>query len=253
MAIDGQGGGIAGKGNPGPLFASTSTRPKPKSLLEAISDIEKLSAVERTGMEIPPHFLLLNEKVGLFDVGLKGGWADTLVSAVYIPLSVGVMDRVIPIFGSSDPSLGDQLFALLIGLSYTLGYNILMAFNLGACYFGKVCRNAIWQLYGGFVSGSMIKMFAIFFIFHLVYWRVTPEVISHVLTSTYIAGRPFFTLDQWDTFFSWCVDMRNVLFKAGVFVVVSTILCLLIPGISFVLGSLRAAKEHELRKRYDAI
>lgn len=47
--------------------------------------------------------------------------------------------------------------------------------------------------------------------------------------------------------------MRNVLFKSGVFVVVSTILCLLIPGISFVLGSLRAAKEHELRKRYDAI
>ena len=70
MAIDGQGGGIAGKGNPGPLFASTSTRPKPKSLLEAISDIEKLSAVERTGMEIPPQFLLRSELVGFLDVGL---------------------------------------------------------------------------------------------------------------------------------------------------------------------------------------
>jgi hypothetical protein len=83
--------------------------------------------------------------------------------------------------------------------------------------------------------------------------RVTPEVISHVLTSTYIAARPFFTLDQWDTFFYWCVEMRTVLFKSGFFVVVSTVLCLFIPFISFVLGSWRAAKEHELRKRYDAI
>ena len=253
MGIDGQGGGISGKGNPGPLFQSSSARPKPKSLLEAISDIEKLSAVERTGMEIPPHFLLLNEKVGYFDVGLKGGWADTVVSAIYIPLSVGVMDRVIPIFGSSDPTLGDQIFALLIGLSYTLGYNILMAFNLGACYFGKVCRNAIWQLYGGFVTGSMMKMFAIFFVFHLLYWRVTPEMISHVLTSTYVAARPFLTLDQWDAFFFWLVDMRTVLFKSGIFVVVSTLICLAIPCISFVLGSMRATKEQELRKRYDAI
>lgn len=253
MGIDGQGGGIVGKGSPGPLFQSNSARPKPKSLLEAISDIEMLSAVERTGMEIPPHFLLLNEKVRYFDVGLKGGWADTLVSAIYIPLSVGVMDRIIPIFGSLEPTVIDQVFSLLIGLSYTLGYNILLAFNLGACYFGKVCRNAIWQLYGGFVSGSIIKMIAIFFLFHLLYWRITPELISKIMTAGYFVVRPFLSLAQWDSLFFGLVDMRSVLFKSGVFVVVSTVLCLAIPCISFILGSLRAEKEHELRKRYDAI
>jgi hypothetical protein len=68
-----------------------------------------------------------------------------------------------------------------------------------------------------------------------------------------VAARLFFTLDQWDQFFFWIVDMRNVLFKSGIFVVMSTMLCLAIPCVSFVLGSLREAKEQELRKRYDAI
>jgi hypothetical protein len=251
--MEGGGGGILGKGNPGPLFPSTTPRPKPKSLLEAISDIEKLSAVERTGMPIPPHFLLLVEKIGYFDVGLKGAWADTLVNVIFTPLSVGVFDRVIPIFGSHDPTAMDQMFSLLIGLSYTLGINILLAFNLGACYFGKVCRNAIWQLYGGFVTGSILKMLLIFVVFHFIYWRVTPEFISQILSATYFIVHGMVTLDQWDRLFYWLVDIRNLLFKSGIFIVVSTIICLALPGISFLLGSRRANREDELRRRYDAI
>ena len=247
------GGGIYGKGSSGPMFPSSTSRPKPKSLLEAISDIEKLSAVERTGNPIPQHFLLLNEKVGYFDVGLKGGWADTLVSLIFVPLSVGVIDRVVPIFGSTDPTIMDQVFAMVISISYMLGYNILMAFNLGSCFFGNVCRHAIWQLYGGFVTGSILKMILVFFTFHFLYLKITPELLSHILTASYWMARPFFTLDQWDTFFFWLVEMRNALFKSGFFVVVSTMICLAIPCISFIFGSIRAAKEDVLKRRYDAI
>jgi hypothetical protein len=247
------GGGIFGKSSSGPLFPSTTPRPKPKSLLEAISDIEKLSAVERTGNPIPQHFLLLNEKIGYFDVGLKGGWADALVTFFFVPLSMGVFDRVVPIFGSNSPTVFDQLFSMLIGISYMLGYNILMAFNLGSCFFGTVCRHAIWQLYGGFVTGSVIKMVLVFFTYHFLYLKMTPEWISHMLTATYVAARPFVTLDQWDTFFFWLVEMRNALFRSGFFVVISTMLSLAIPAISFVVGSIRAKKEDVLKRRYDAI
>jgi len=251
--MEGGGGGIVGKGNPGPLFPSTTPRAKPKSLLEAISDIEKLSAVERTGMPIPPHFLLLNEKFAYFDVGLKAAWADTLVNLIFTPISVGVFDRVVPIFGTYDPTIVDQLFSLMIGLSYTLGINILLAFNLGACYFGKVCRNAIWQLYGGFVVGSFLKMLMIFFIFHFLYWRITPELLSQLLTSIYLVVHGMFTAAQWDKLFYWFVDMRNLLFKSGIFIVVSTVICLALPFASFLLGSRRANYEDEVRRKYDAV
>ncbi len=249
----GEANGIFGKGTGGPLFPSTTPRPKPKSLLEAISDIEKLSAVERTGNPIPQHFLLLNEKIGYFDVGLKGGWADTLVTLFFVPLSMGVFDRVVPIFGSVNPTSLDQLFSMLIGISYMLGYNILMAFNLGRCFFGTVCRHAIWQLYGGFVTGSVLKMILVFFIYHFLYLKITPEVISHVMTSGYWMARPFVGLEQWDTTFLWLVDMRNALFKSGFFVVISTMLCLAIPAVSFVMGSINAKREDRLKRQYDAI
>ncbi|MDI3467623.1 MAG: hypothetical protein OJF50_006444 [Nitrospira sp.] len=243
--------GIYGKGTAGPLFPSSTPRPKPKSLLEAISDIEKLSAVERTGNPIPEHFLLLNEKIAYFDVGLKGGWADALVTLFLVPLSMGVIDHVVPIFGSSNPSVMDQTFSMLIGVSYMLGYNILMAFNLGRCLFGPVCRHAIWQLYGGFVAGSVLKMLLVFFLYHFLYVKFTPEFLSHLMTSAYPAARPFVSLDQWDTAFYWLVSMRDSLFKSGVFVVFSTVLCFAIPGVSFVIGSANAQREARLKREYD--
>ena len=244
-------GGIVGKGSAGPLFPSSTPRAKPKSLLEAISDIEQLAAAEKTGMKIPLNFLLLREKVSFFDVGLKGGWADTLVSAIFIPISVGVVDRIIPIFGTHDPTLIDQAFALVMAMSYTLGYNVLMAFNLGTCFFGKVCRNSIWQLYGGFVTGSFIKMLLIFLVFHYLYWTVTPQVISNAMAASYWLVRPLVTLGNWDTVFYYTVEMRNVLFRSNIFVVVSTLLCLLIPLLSFLLGSYQATREDAKRRRYD--
>jgi hypothetical protein len=248
--VEGQ-GGIAAKGSSGPLFPSSTPRPKPKSLLEAISDIEQLAAAEKTGMKIPLNFLLFKEKVSFFDVGLKGGWADTLVSAIFIPISVGVVDKVIPIFGTHDPSLIDQAFALVMAMSYTLGYNVLMAFNLGTCFFGKVCRNSIWQLYGGFVTGSFIKMLLIFLVFHYMYWTITPQVISSAMSASYWLVRPVLTLETWDAVFYWAVEMRNVLFRSSIFVVVSTLLCLLIPLLSFLLGSYQATSEDAKRRRYD--
>lgn len=242
-----------GKGSAGPMFPSNTPRPKPKSLLEAISDIEKLSAVERTGNPIPQSFLLLNEKIGYFDVGLKGGLADIPVALIFVPLSVGVIERAMPIFGTTNPTTFDEFFSMLIGISFMLGYNILMAFNLGSCFFGAVCRNAIWQLYGGFVTGSVMKMIVVFFTFHFLYLKVTPELISHVLTAMFPFAKILFTIDQWDTFFYWLCDMRNALFKSGYFVVVSTIVGLGIPAVSFVIGSRRATREDELKRKYDAI
>jgi hypothetical protein len=243
--------GIYGKGSAGPLFPSSTPRPKPKSLLEAISDIEKLSAVERTGNPIPEHFLLLNEKIAYFDVGLKGGWADAMVTLFLVPLSMGVIDHIVPIFGSSDPSIMDQAFSMIIGVSYMLGYNILMAFNLGRCMFGPVCRNAIWQLYGGFVAGSILKVLLVFFLYHFMYVRFTPEFVSHLMTSAYPAARPFMSVEHWDKVFYWFIAMRDSLFKSGVFVVLSTLLCLGIPGISFMIGSLNANRESRLKREYD--
>jgi len=240
-------------GNSGAIFPSTTPRPKPKSLLEAISEIEQYAAVERQGTPIPETFLLLNQKISFFDVGLKGGWADALVTFFFVPLSMGVFDRVVPMFGSTSPTSSDQVLSMLISISYMLGYNILMAFNLGRCFYGTVCRQAIWQLYGGFVTGSVLKMIIVFFIYHFLYVKLTPEFLSHLFVNTYIAVKPFVTIEQWDKAFYWMMDMRGALFKSGFFVVISTVICLAIPATSFVVGSLNAKKVDMLKRKYDAI
>ena len=83
--------------------------------------------------------------------------------------------------------------------------------------------------------------------------RALTDIISNVLTSTYFVVHGIFTVEQWDHLFYFLVDFRNLLFKSGIFIVISTMVCLTLPGISFLLGSRRAHREDEMRRQYDAI
>ena len=211
-------------------------RRRKRSLLEAIFDLMTRYRTGKQRFPLPWH-----QKVNYFDIGLKGGWADTLVLASYGLLSVGVMQRIIPIFGSAAPTFFDQLFSLLMALSYTLGATLLMAFHLGRHGGGKMQRHAMRQIYAGFVTGCLIKTMAIFCLFHLLYWHVTPEILSHAQDRFAV-----FTFEKWNMVLSFYVAMRNVLMQAGVVVVVSTWVCVTIPLIS-VLLYLKRTQEGETR------
>jgi hypothetical protein len=54
-------------------------RAKPRSLIEAISEIQILATVVKTGREIPENYLLLDRRIAYFEVGVKGALADGLI------------------------------------------------------------------------------------------------------------------------------------------------------------------------------
>ena len=66
---------------------------------------------------------------------------DGLINMLGVPMGLGVMGSLMPIFGDPDPSLFDQVFAQLIGITYGVGYAVMIGHNLGSCYIGNTERD----------------------------------------------------------------------------------------------------------------
>ena len=238
-------------GRPGPLFAEGMARAKPRSLIEAISEIQILATVVKTGREIPENYLLLDRRIAYFEVGVKGALADGLISALFVPMSMGVLSNLVPIFGTLTPSLFDQLFSVLIAMAYGLGYNVMIGVNLGNCYYGKACRQAIDSIYSAMVTFNILKVILLFLLFHGLYGLLTPDWVHAKSDQLWPAWRVLVNQATAVEVQTWILNVREVLLLSSWFVVFSTAVSLIIPRIFFVRGSKQAELEHRRNMLYD--
>jgi len=173
---------MASKG--GTLLPMLGERPKPKSLIEAIADIQQRAAAERDGFPQPASYFLLTERTAFVEVRLKAGLVGTAVNGLLQPITLAVVSHLLPIFGTWETSWFDQLLALLLGASLQLAYALLIAVNLGPCYLGAWCREAIHMIYSGLLAGKLIMLIGWFWLYHTLYLLLTPERIAHWLAQT---------------------------------------------------------------------
>ena len=174
-----RGGGGSG---PGPvLMGGSSSVSRPLGLLDAISKIQMFAAVEKLGKQIPLEYLLFKDRVGFWEVGARGVILDFFIMAIFTPLSMATFQEVLPIFGSDEFSSFDRGFAFLLAGSFALAYNMLIAVNLSACYFGRVPTMAIRYLYSGLLSANVVKCILLFVWFHMLRDWIAPERVAGFL------------------------------------------------------------------------
>ncbi|GJL52992.1 MAG: hypothetical protein NPIRA02_01240 [Nitrospirales bacterium] len=246
-----RGGGGSG---PGPvLMGGSSSVSRPLGLLDAISKIQMFAAVEKLGKQIPLEYLLFKDRVGFWEVGARGVILDFFIMAIFTPLSMATFQEVLPIFGSNDFSSFDRGFAFLLAGSFALAYNMLIAVNLSACYFGRVPTMAIRYLYSGLLSANVVKCILLFVWFHMLRDWIAPERVAGFFTRNWTVLGNVMTPEGATWIQYWLQQFRGVLWPSAYFVVGSTAFCLLIPAIAFWLGKRDALKEYERNLRYDVI
>jgi len=226
---------------------------KPQNLFEAISRIQSLYAVERMGSAIPQEFFLFNEKFGFWEVGARSVLWDTVLVFFFVPLSMGAIDQIIPIFGSRVPNLFDQCFALVMAGAFTLCTNMLIALSLGRCYFGKVPILAIRNLYSGIITANVVKVGVLFLFYHLAFDFLTAERVSAVFEMSWIVLRGFMTEAEVLSAAQWILDLRVVIWKSAYAVIGITLISLLIPFFFFLYGKGQARKERNLQEKYGLV
>lgn len=238
----------AGGSSKGDVFVGDTSYPgRPKGLLDAISEIQQYFVVERSGSKIPSDFLTLKGKLGFFEVGFKGAFVSGLVSAALTPVAVGVFERFLPIFGSRTPSLYDRVFAVMLAVSFSIGYAVFIS-TVSRYYIGEISRSAIKNLMTGLITGAVFKLLLVFIFFHFVYYIVLdPDRLSKYLL---MFGKYFKKPDTLNSIYVWLVNFREVFLISAYIVLLTTILFITIPIISIVVQSRKTKKIMEVEQMW---
>jgi len=232
---------MSGKGDV--FLGSTAYPGKPKGLLDAVSEIQQYYVVERSGSTIPDDFLTFGGKLAFFEVGFKSGFVSGLIAACLTPFAIGVIEKYIPIFGSTDPSLFDRIFAFVLALSFSAGYAFFFA-HLGKYYIGGISTAAIRNLISGVIAGALLKMLMAFIGFHFAYFvLLEPDRLAGWLLKLQWLAK----YDALNATYQWLLDFRPVLLISAYFVVFTTLFTLAVPlaGIFLVSRKMKRLMEQE--------
>ncbi len=205
---------------------------KPHSIIDAISEIQQYYLVEKSGSTISSDFLTVKGKLGFFEVGVKSGVISGVITTLLAPVAIGVFERYIPVFGSYEPSIFDQAFALLLAVSFSIGYAGFVSV-VGKFYIGDLTRATIRSLLGGLTAGSLFKLFLAFLLFHLMYLKLDSTMIAKLLLFFDFA----ISYDHMLVAHDWWLGFRPAFLTAAWVVVATTALFIVIPIASVAIQS----------------
>lgn len=193
----------------GPIFLETSTpRERPPSLIEVISQIQQYAIVELYGSKIPTESLLLKNQSLLVYTGFKGGAGGMLLGVILLPISLAVMDTLIPVFGGDTGTMTavakyyDKVWNYIMTFFWPLGYWAIFVTQLAPVYHGQTPMLAINWLCSGWVTGITLKALLGAMFYHVFLFAVTPQRMAEwVLTDSL----PWINwIATWDQRFAWC-------------------------------------------------
>jgi len=236
----------------GPIFAEgASGRSRPRSLIAAISEIQELAVVEKLGTPLPEHLILLDRSFAYTEVGVHSVVVDGLINMLGVPMGLGVLGSLMPIFGDPDPSLFDQVFAQLIGITYGVGYAVMIGHYLGSCYIGKVCKRAIQDIYQSMIVANIIKVILLSVFFNFMYQLLTPEHVEEGFKVLWPLLRGVMSDQMAVGVQYWVISTREVMIPSATVVILVTIATLCVPYVYFVIGGREAAEEKRRNRLYD--
>ncbi|HEY6874226.1 MAG TPA: hypothetical protein VI298_15990 [Geobacteraceae bacterium] len=211
----------------------------PRGLLEAISYIDQNYANELGGCMIHARFLTTKQRLEFMEVGFRSAFASGLVTALLTPVAIGVIERYIPMFGDTDPSLFDKFSAFLLALGFSLGYAIFMA-KTATCYIGRYTRAMILNLLGGMAFGAILKAIVAFIAFHFIYFKVlSDDHVAWTVSKLYHARLSEKTVAG---IFNWVQGFKTVFLTSAYFILVTTAIFLMIPLIAMLFAHYRNKK-----------
>ena len=166
-------------------------------------------------------------------MGLRTTFLSGLIMALLTPLAIGVLEKHVPIFGSTEPNIFDQIFVLLMSVSYLIGYSVFMG---RACskFWGDYTQSMVSNLVQGIVAAAIAKVIVAFLIFHFCYMVVlAPPNLLRIFTWS----AHYIPMKYLEAPYLWLAEFREAFFWSGLFVIATTAVYVL-----FVVGSYQKTK-----------
>jgi len=226
----GENSGGRGRGGSGGVYLP-QPHEKVRNLFDAISDIEFFGGAEKEGTAIPEDFFTFKQKVQFWEVGFKAAFVSGILVALLSPFMVGVFEKIIPVFGSYEPSFIDQFYVFLLTIGFSLGYGIFISRLAKYCTsrYG-ITKEMVKWLMSGLVSGAMLKAVFIFLLFHFIYFMiVTPQNLYKTFVFSQKNGILYLDQRVIEKVWYFLLEFRKTFVIAAWFVVFTSILLIGIP------------------------
>jgi hypothetical protein len=144
---------------------------------------------------------------------------------LFSPLAIGVFEKLVPVFGSTEPTSWDKFFIFLLALGYSIGYAAFIC-PTAYCYIGAYTKAMIRSLIGGVVAGAFAKMVVAFILYHFVYMIVLTEEhvtwcavhLAKVVNQNYVINM-----------YRWVMEFRPIFLTSAWFVVATTMAFIAVP------------------------
>ncbi|QOX80777.1 hypothetical protein FY034_17285 (plasmid) [Trichlorobacter lovleyi] len=197
-----------------------SPEEKPKGILDALSELEYYYTQELKGAVLDGGFFTTKQRFSFLELGFRSTFVSSLITALMTPVAIGVVEKMVPVFGSTEPNLFDTVFVFMLTLSYLIGYAFLIGRG-SMCFFGEYTHQMVKNLVGGVIAAAVLKMGIIFILFHFIYLKIfTPEKITSFML---MLGKNI-DIARLEAPYKWLLEFRPVFLTSAYFVVLSTIL-----------------------------
>lgn len=208
----------------------------PKGLLDAISYIDQNFANELGGCIISGRFLSTKQRLEFMEVGFRSSFISGLISVFLTPIAIGVLEKYIPMFGNPNPGFMDQMSALMLALSFYIGYAGFIA-KSSTCYIGEYTKAMVNNLLGGMTFGAVLKAIVAYIAFQALYFNIlTPKNLSWVV---YALQKTKVGRDTGIKAYYWIMGFKDVFLTSANLVLITTILFTLIPWVAYWLVKIR--------------
>lgn len=153
-----------------PLGGRSGKSLRPRSIINAISEIQQYFVIESQGQEIPAEFLTLEGSLDLFKVGMRSGFNEGLLIVLLFPV---FSFYLLPFVLDPTDLAMKIMFEMVPYLALVI--NTLLCIYLSRYYVGTITRRAINSLFVGRGMMLILKGFLIYLFYQVVFRLSTPE------------------------------------------------------------------------------
>ena len=226
----------------GPIITIQGVAAKPKGVFEAISQIERCHELESRGGEIPGGMFTTQNKIEFWEAGFISCVWSGLLTVSFTPLAIGVIERMIPVFGGDEPRAFDQVLVFFLAVSFTLGFAAFLG-RLGKFYEGMYTKTMIRSFLSGIAIGSALKVFFSFILFHFLALYVSEPVR---LGNFILLARGWISPGRLESMYFFLLNFRRIYLISAWFVLITTICYLSVPFASI---GLRIWRDDRMKKK----
>lgn len=239
----------SGPSNSNTVVTSAPQDAEAKSLFHALSEIEQLSLAEMHS-SLPEEVLPLKPRWSYIDVACKSAALMTLVTFVTAPFSIAVIQKIMPAFGNTDPTIIDKIYVYAFSSAPVVGCSILITSIISKTYTGNVMKSVVNRFASSYIITKMfISLFLLLMTYLLATRWLTPEVINGFLSHIEI----FFKKDPAAkaSVFRFLMEFKQILVPAAIYATIVHLATSAMVAIGYISGSIRTREIEEMRRYWD--